>query len=256
MWTCYVPKRKDPHRYFPVPRQWCDWTEQISLGTFTFACTINPSFPHPARTNGNIIDKSLLMVQFSACHHSLETIFCSISQKHILQLKSYITAIGKTFPFRTIAFLTGSCHITSGFHFFGFRENLLTEQGNFPCVQLSQPGQPVPSIYVLPSDRMGQLYPPDTGSLLFRLLRLNGLRCLSSLPPHGRRVPSSITSHNPLKSTDVSKEHVSFLCFLPTLLWFPGVLLDPEDGADLFPRNVGWLSRDYAVLYPGIYDFP
>jgi hypothetical protein len=27
-------------------------------------------------------------------------------------------------------------------------------------------------------------------------------------------------------------------------------LLIPEDGGDIFPRNVGWLSTDYMVLYP------
>jgi hypothetical protein len=29
-----------------------------------------------------------------------------------------------------------------------------------------------------------------------------------------------------------------------------GLFFDPEDGGDMFLRNVGWLSTDYTVLYP------
>jgi hypothetical protein len=28
-----------------------------------------------------------------------------------------------------------------------------------------------------------------------------------------------------------------------------GLLLDPEEGYDMFLRNVGWLSTDYKALY-------
>jgi hypothetical protein len=30
----------------------------------------------------------------------------------------------------------------------------------------------------------------------------------------------------------------------------PGLFFDPEDGSDMFIRNVGWLSTDYTALYP------
>jgi hypothetical protein len=29
-----------------------------------------------------------------------------------------------------------------------------------------------------------------------------------------------------------------------------GIFFDPEDGGDMFLRNVGWLSADYTTLYP------
>jgi hypothetical protein len=45
-----------------------------------------------------------------------------------------------------------------------------------------------------------------------------------------------ITACSPLK-VNISEEHVT---------WF----FDPEDGGDMFLRNVGWLSTDYTPLYP------
>jgi hypothetical protein len=33
--------------------------------------------------------------------------------------------------------------------------------------------------------------------------------------------------------------------------WFlAGLFSDPENGGDMFLRNVGWLSTDYTALYP------
>jgi hypothetical protein len=29
-----------------------------------------------------------------------------------------------------------------------------------------------------------------------------------------------------------------------------GVFFDPDGGGDMFFRNVGWFSAEYAVLYP------
>jgi hypothetical protein len=29
-----------------------------------------------------------------------------------------------------------------------------------------------------------------------------------------------------------------------------GLFFDPEDGSDMFLRNVGWLSTDYKTLHP------
>jgi hypothetical protein len=31
---------------------------------------------------------------------------------------------------------------------------------------------------------------------------------------------------------------------------FLGLLFRPEDGGDMFPRNVVWLSQDYMVFIP------
>jgi hypothetical protein len=42
-------------------------------------------------------------------------------------------------------------------------------------------------------------------------------------------------------------------CFAGYLLspWFLACLFfDPEDGGDMFLRNIGWLSADYTALYP------
>jgi hypothetical protein len=33
-----------------------------------------------------------------------------------------------------------------------------------------------------------------------------------------------------------------------------GLFFDPEDGGDMFHRNVGWLSKDYTALYPRRYS--
>jgi hypothetical protein len=32
--------------------------------------------------------------------------------------------------------------------------------------------------------------------------------------------------------------------------FLPGLLFDPEDGGDMFVRNVSWLETDYTVLNP------
>jgi hypothetical protein len=37
-------------------------------------------------------------------------------------------------------------------------------------------------------------------------------------------------------------------CFLAGFLL--GLFLDPENGSDMFLRNVAWLSMDYTTLYP------
>jgi hypothetical protein len=37
-------------------------------------------------------------------------------------------------------------------------------------------------------------------------------------------------------------------CLVLVFAWL--IFLDPEDGGDVFLRNVGWISADYAVLYP------
>jgi hypothetical protein len=41
----------------------------------------------------------------------------------------------------------------------------------------------------------------------------------------------------------------SYSCHLLSHL-FLGLVFDPEDGGDMFFRNIGSLSADYAVLYP------
>jgi hypothetical protein len=39
-------------------------------------------------------------------------------------------------------------------------------------------------------------------------------------------------------------------CYLPDAGFLLGVIFDPEDGGDIFLRNIGWLSTDYMALYP------
>jgi hypothetical protein len=40
-------------------------------------------------------------------------------------------------------------------------------------------------------------------------------------------------------------------CFLPVSHWFPvWFFFEPEDGGEMFLRNVGWISTDYTALYP------
>jgi hypothetical protein len=42
----------------------------------------------------------------------------------------------------------------------------------------------------------------------------------------------------------------SSVCYLLHAGFMLGVLFDPEDGGDIFLRNVGRLSTDYTALYP------
>jgi hypothetical protein len=45
-------------------------------------------------------------------------------------------------------------------------------------------------------------------------------------------------------STDVSEEHIV------SIFRVEHIFFDPEDGGDMFLRNIGWHSTDYTVLYP------
>jgi hypothetical protein len=55
----------------------------------------------------------------------------------------------QTSPSYVIAFLRMFYQIASGLHFFGFRNNLFTEQCRQPCIN-TQPGGPDPCVYVPP----------------------------------------------------------------------------------------------------------
>jgi hypothetical protein len=57
------------------------------------------------------------------------------------------------------------------------------------------------------------------------------------------------------KSTDVSEKHVpSLFSYLLQARFVLGIFFDPEDGGDMFLRNVGWLSADYMALYHRRYN--
>jgi hypothetical protein len=63
------------------------------------------------------------------------------------------------------------------------------------------------------------------------------------------RVSSSGIWHRVVRrdSTYVSEEHIaSRICLFAGLCWT--YFLDPEDGGDMFLRNVGWNSTDYAIF--------
>jgi hypothetical protein len=40
-------------------------------------------------------------------------------------------------------------------------------------------------------------------------------------------------------------------CYLSNTGFFSGLFFDPEDGGEIFLRNVSWISTDYTTLYPG-----
>jgi hypothetical protein len=52
------------------------------------------------------------------------------------------------------------------------------------------------------------------------------------------------------KSTDISGEHVASDFYLFHAGFMLDLFFEPEDGGDIFFRNVGWLSAVYKALYP------
>jgi hypothetical protein len=57
----------------------------------------------------------------------------------------------------------------------------------------------------------------------------------------------------PWDATDVSEEHIASIfrvCLPPAyLLVLAEIFLDPEDGGDMFLRNVGCISTDYTASH-------
>jgi hypothetical protein len=52
-------------------------------------------------------------------------------------------------------------------------------------------------------------------------------------------------------STDISEKHLAYCaCYLLHVAFILGLSFDPEDGGDMFLRNIGWLSTDCTALYP------
>jgi hypothetical protein len=51
-------------------------------------------------------------------------------------------------------------------------------------------------------------------------------------------------------STDVSEEHVAVLATCFTRRFLAQLIFDPEDGGDMFLRNVAGILTDYTPLHP------
>jgi hypothetical protein len=85
-------------------------------------------------------------------------------------------------PFWAIVLLRRFCQISSGFHFFGFRNVIVSCRARLSvCVQPPQPGGPGLCIYV-PQWQSGPVIPPGTGFPFRRFLQFGGL------PPHEAKV--------------------------------------------------------------------
>jgi hypothetical protein len=50
----------------------------------------------------------------------------------------------------------------------------------------------------------------------------------------------------------IMKKTASFARLLPHVGFMLGLIFNPEDGNDMFLRNVGCPSMDYTALYPRI----
>jgi hypothetical protein len=76
-----------------------------------------------------------------------------------------------------------------------------------------------------------------------------------------QEIPSILWNMNLHYSVDRCPPLVLFLSHMNVLAtcFHAGFLLnlffDPEDGGDMFLRNVGWHSTDYTALYPRWYSF-
>jgi hypothetical protein len=66
----------------------------------------------------------------------------------------------------------------------------------------------------------------------------------------GLRIYQTILRPRKLVSRMVGGRALLATCFHIGLLF--GLLFDPEDGGNMFPRNVGWLLTDYTELHPRI----
>jgi hypothetical protein len=73
-------------------------------------------------------------------------------------------------------------------------------------------------------------------------------KCFRGTPSGSKNKPSNKPAWSKLqaKPTNYYLLHAGFLS---------GLLFDPEDGGDIFLRNVGWLSTDYMALYPRRQNF-
>jgi hypothetical protein len=61
-------------------------------------------------------------------------------------------------------------------------------------------------------------------------------------------------THHLLKMEAICSSETSTDFHRLAICFYAGILLrlffDPEDGGDIFLRNIGWLSADYTTLYP------
>jgi hypothetical protein len=97
----------------------------------------------------------------------------------VLTYRQILIIIAKTAPFRATAFLRRFCLTESGFHFFGFCNNIFFYRARSsdlrPATSLEYPVL----VLMSPSERMAQLYSQAPASLL----RLGGLQWRHSNPP-------------------------------------------------------------------------
>jgi hypothetical protein len=87
------------------------------------------------------------------------------------------------------------------------------------------------------------------------LLGYNAVQSVESHPTFRRNIsPPSSGSKNKLSKKPAWKQAASTARVLLATSFHAGFLLglffDPEDGGDMFLRNVGWLLTDYTALYP------
>jgi hypothetical protein len=106
-------------------------------------------------------------------------VIITYSISHIIAQRRMIGYHCQDSSFWAVAFLRRFCQITSGFHFFGSRNNnSFTGQGRRTWRTMS--------LYLCPPVTGWSSYTPGTGFRFPRLLRLAGLRWrYSNPPPHG-----------------------------------------------------------------------
>jgi hypothetical protein len=166
---------------------------RISVGTWLpwlryFTVFLSSLPPPPRQMPGFILIRSQPLPSESfLIHHpsSYQSTLCSLATGCVISHHHH----WQTSPFWATAFLREFCQITSGFHFFGFRNgnSFFLQSKVVSPASNPQPGGPGPCIYV-PQWQSDSAIPSGTGFPFQHLLQFTGLRGSNSYTGKSQRL--------------------------------------------------------------------